>query len=135
MKRTPLWSKAVPPAALTSFLRPLAVTLQVARTAIYANIVLSRNVEGFPGASFSQNLICCIEFRWFGELRDISRVQQKAGCAGSALICRSLPKCSGHIRICSFVEADMTVAYLHEEKAVPFPVVRHRDAWNEGRHR
>src|ERR1700681_3629116 len=43
--------EAVPASALTPLLSAFAVALKVARTAIYAYIVLSRNVEGFAGTS------------------------------------------------------------------------------------
>src|SRR6266446_10448699 len=69
--------EAVPASAVACPLCVLPIPLQVARTAIYAYIMFSRNVEGFPGASFPQNLICGIEFGGLGELSDITRVEEK----------------------------------------------------------
>src|ERR1700730_13673859 len=109
--------EAVPPAALPPLLRPLAVAVQVARTAIYSNIMFSRNVEGFPGASFPEYLIGGIKLGRLGQLSDVAGVQQKRGLRGQCIDlgdCR--PKCRSHIAVRGLVEADVAIAYLHKEK-------------------
>ena len=109
--------EAVPAAAVTCPLCVLPIALQVARTAIYAYIMFSRNVEGFPGASFPQNLICRVELGRLRELRDIARVEEKRGLDLEGIdLGDRRPKGRGHIVVRGFVEADVTVAYLHEEE-------------------
>src|SRR6478609_10389247 len=109
--------EAVPAATNPPSLCSLAVTIQIARSRIHADIVLSRNEERFLRPCFPQDLIGRVELRSLGELRDVSGMEQERRLDGHRIdLSDRGAKRGGHVGVCGFVEADVTVADLHEEE-------------------
>src|SRR5690349_328499 len=108
--------EAVPAAAI----RALAVAAQVGGAVVGGDVVLAGNVENTIRTQSAEHLRGGVELVGLGELRDVSRVENERGTLrqrvdlGDGLLqgCRD-------VLVGLLAEADVAVAHLDEEDALP----------------
>ena len=113
MKCTPWSLKLYQPFAFGGF----AVTVQVALSVVLQDVVLSRHRVGLQ-AGGAQQLGGGVEFGWFGQMGDVSGVDQEGGFFRHLRdLAQSLLEGASDVGVDGLVKAEMAVADLRETEA------------------
>src|ERR1043166_9188892 len=124
--------EAVPAAARRAF----AVALQVASAVVGRHVVLAGHVEDAIALDALEHLARRIEFVGFGELRDVARVQDERGTLRKRVeLGHGFLQRRRYVLVRVLAEADVAVADLREEDALPLRVIEERNAAPGGRRR